>query len=97
MVTRDIPIERESLQVCLYVPRVLGYVSGRQGCTMSENGDASREAFCVLEYARTKSIKTVQRRYRTKFGKDLPVKNSIKQWYEKSQRDGCLCIAKRAG
>jgi hypothetical protein len=24
------------------------------------------------------------------------VKNSMKQWYEKFQRDGCLCIAKRA-
>jgi hypothetical protein len=24
------------------------------------------------------------------------VKNSIKQWHEKLQRDGCLCIAKRA-
>jgi hypothetical protein len=38
----------------------------------------------------------LQRRFRTKFGKDLgSIKNSIKQWYEKLQRDGCLCIAKR--
>jgi hypothetical protein len=29
MVTCDIPIERETLQVCLYVPRVLSY-SGRK-------------------------------------------------------------------
>jgi hypothetical protein len=35
-----IPIERESLQVCLYV---LSYVDGRQACTLSENGDATRE------------------------------------------------------
>jgi hypothetical protein len=53
--------------------------------------------FCVLAYARTQSIVTVQLRFRTKLGKDPPVKNSIKQWYEKFQRDGCLCIAKRAG
>jgi hypothetical protein len=62
-------------------------VGGRQGCRLSENGDAAEKAFCVLEYARAKSIVTVQRRFKTKFGKDPPVKNSIKQWYEKFQRD----------
>jgi hypothetical protein len=55
----------------------------------------AEKAFCVLEYARTQSIVTVQRRFRTKFGKDPPAKNSIKQWYQKFQRDGCLCITKR--
>jgi hypothetical protein len=49
----------------------------------------AEKAFCVHEYARTQSIVTVQRCFRTKFGKDPPVKNSIKQWYEKLQRDGC--------
>jgi hypothetical protein len=97
MITCDIPIERESLQVCLDVPRVLSYVGGRQGCRLSENGDARREGIFVLEYARTQSIVTVQRRFRTKFGKDPPVKNSIKQWYKKFQRGWCLCIAKRTG
>jgi hypothetical protein len=57
----------------------------------------AEHAFCVLEYARTQSIVTVQRRFRTKFGKDPTVKNSVKQWYEQFQLDGCLCIAKRAG
>jgi hypothetical protein len=47
---------------------------------------AAEKAFCVLEYARTESIVTVKRRFRTKFGKDPPVKNSIKQWYEKFDR-----------
>jgi hypothetical protein len=51
----------------------------------------------VLEYARTLSTLMVQRRFLTKFGKDPPVKNGIKQWYEKLQRDGCLCITKCAG
>jgi hypothetical protein len=58
---------------------------------------ATQKAICVFEYARTESIVTVQRLFRTKFGKDPPVRNSIKQWYEKFQRDGCLCIAKRPG
>jgi sulfur relay (sulfurtransferase) DsrC/TusE family protein len=48
---------------------------------------ATEEAFCVLEYARTESIVTMLRRFRTKFGKDPPVRNSIKQWYEKFDRD----------
>jgi hypothetical protein len=43
MVICDIPIERETLHVCLYMPRVISYVGGRQGCRLSENGDASRE------------------------------------------------------
>jgi hypothetical protein len=43
LVTCDIPIERETLQVCLYLPRVLSYVGDRQGCKLNENGDASRE------------------------------------------------------
>jgi hypothetical protein len=55
----------------------------------------AEKAFCVLEYARTQSIVTVQRRFRTKLGMDPPVQNSIKQWYEKFQRD--VCVAKRAG
>jgi hypothetical protein len=46
------------------------------------------KAFCVLEYARTQLIVKEQRRFRTKFGKDPPVKNSINQWYEKFLRDG---------
>jgi hypothetical protein len=43
MVTCDIPRERETFQACSNVSRVLSYVGGRQGCRLSENGDASRE------------------------------------------------------
>jgi hypothetical protein len=32
---------------------------------------------------------------RTKFGKNPPMRNYIKDWYEKFQCDWCLCIAKR--
>jgi hypothetical protein len=41
LVTCDTRIERETLQVCLYVPLVLS--CGRQGRRLSENGDVSRE------------------------------------------------------
>jgi hypothetical protein len=57
----------------------------------------AEKAFCMLENAQTQFIMKVQRRFRPKFGKDPPVKNSIKQWYEKFHLDGCLCIAKRTG
>jgi hypothetical protein len=43
LVTCDIPIERETLQVCLYLLRVLSYVGGRQECRLTENGDTGRE------------------------------------------------------
>jgi hypothetical protein len=43
----------------------------------------TEKAFCVFEYARTQSIVTVQRRFRTK--------------YEKFHRDECPCMVKRAG
>jgi hypothetical protein len=33
----------------------------------------AEKALCVLEYDRTESIVTVQRRFRTKFGKDSSV------------------------
>jgi hypothetical protein len=54
----------------------------------------AEKSFCVLECARTESIVTVQRCFRNKFGNDPPAKNSIKQWYEKFQLNGCLCIAR---
>jgi hypothetical protein len=43
MVTCDIPAERGgTLELYLYVPRVLSYVGGRQGCRLSLSGNASR-------------------------------------------------------
>jgi len=36
--------------------------------------------------------------FRTKCGKNTPVRNSVKQGYKKFRSDGsCLCIAKRPG
>ena len=55
-----------------------------------------QEAFCVLEGARTQSIVAVQRSFRTKFGKDPPVRKT-RSGIKKFQSDGCLCIAKRPG
>jgi hypothetical protein len=40
--------DRKRNSPTLYVPRVLSYVGGRQGCRLSENGDASREGIACL-------------------------------------------------
>ena len=55
------------------------------------------QSFCVLEYGRTSSVVTVQRRFRAEFRKAAPVFNSIKKWYAKFRDEGCLCIAPRPG
>ena len=53
------------------------------------------QSFCVLEYARTSSVVTVQRRFRAEFQKAAPVFNSIKKWYAKFRDEGCLCLRNR--
>ena len=58
----------------------------------------SREkAFCVLEYARTNSNKTVQRAIVRKFSKKSPTAKQISSWKKKFEDEGCLCRAKGSG
>ena len=58
----------------------------------------SREkAFCVLEYARTNSNKTVQRAFVRKFSKKSPTAKQIWSWKKKFEDEGCLCRAKGSG
>jgi hypothetical protein len=51
----------------------------------------------VLEGARTQSIVAVQRRFRTKFGKDPPVRKTSSGIKNSSVRGACLFIVKRPG
>ena len=55
------------------------------------------QSFCVLEYARTSSVVTGQRRFRAEFQKAAPVFKSIKKRYAKFREEGCLCTAPRTG
>ena len=58
----------------------------------------SREkAFCVLEYARTNSNKTVQRVFVRKLPKKSPTAKQIWCWKKKFEDEGCLCRAKGSG
>jgi hypothetical protein len=82
--TCDPHIEKETLQVYLYMPQALSFVGGRQRSRLNENGsNMSREGFLLLDYAQTQSIVAVQQSFQTKCGKDLLVRNSINQWHEK--------------
>ena len=50
------------------------------------------QSFYVLEYARTSSVVTVQRRFRAELQKTASVFNSIKKCYAKLRDEGCLCL-----
>jgi hypothetical protein len=96
--TCDPHIEKEALQVYLYMPQMISFVGGRQWSRLIENGsNRSGEVFLLPEYAQTLSIVAVQQCFQTKFGKDLPVRNSINQRHEKFQHDRCLCIVQCPG
>ena len=55
------------------------------------------QSFCVLEYARTSFVVTLQRRFQAEFQKAAPVFNSSKKWYAKFLNEGCLCTAPQPG
>ena len=57
----------------------------------------NKEAFCVLEFAKTESIVTVRRRFRIMYHTEPPTDKTIREWYMKFQQSGCLCAAKRTG
>jgi hypothetical protein len=57
----------------------------------------AEKAFCVLEHAQTQSFVTVQQRFRTKFGKDLPVKNSVKRMTNSNVTGACVSQNAQAG
>lgn len=58
---------------------------------------AVEKAFCVLELAKTNSVTVVQRRFRTKYGKSSPTRQSIYDWYKQFENTGCVCKRKSTG
>lgn len=57
----------------------------------------NKKAFCVLEFAKTESVVTVQRRFRIMYHTEPPTDKIIREWYMKFLQSGCLCAAKRTG
>jgi len=64
-------------------------------CKMTANRE--EKAFCILHFHVSRSVLTVKREFRTRFKKEQPAKNSIRSWYDKFQRTGCLCKGKSPG
>ena len=46
----------------------------------------NRKAFCVLEFAKTESVVTVQRRFRIMYHTEQPKDKTIREWYMNSSR-----------
>ena len=46
----------------------------------------NKKAFCVLEFAKTESIVTVQRRFRIMYHTEPPTDKTIREWYMNSSR-----------
>ena len=57
----------------------------------------SQKAFCVLEFAKSECIVTVQRQFRTKYELQPPTNITIHVWFRKFEKSGCLCDGKRIG
>ena len=47
----------------------------------------NKKAFCVFEFAKTESIVTVQRRFRTMYRTEPPTDKTIREWYMKFQTE----------
>ena len=46
----------------------------------------NKKAFCVLEFAKTESIVTVQRRFQIIYHTEPPTDKTIREWYMNSSR-----------
>jgi hypothetical protein len=62
---------------------------------MATSGE--HKAFCVLNFHTNKSVVSVQRHFRLKFGRDAPSGKSIRKWYSQFQDRGCICNQKSTG
>ena len=57
----------------------------------------AEKAFCVLQFAKCKSIVMVQCRFRTEYHKNLPTDKPIHTWYNNFEQTGSLSAGKRTG
>jgi hypothetical protein len=87
---RSISIGRESLQDILCT-RCCGILAGFTA-RGSHDETGNKKAF-RLEFAKTESIVTVQRRFRTMYHTETPTDKTIHEWYMEFQHNGCLCTA----
>jgi hypothetical protein len=64
---------------------------------MKHGVDGVKKAFCVLEFAKTELIVTVQLWFLIMYHAEPPTNKTIREWYMKFQQSGCLYDGKRTG
>jgi hypothetical protein len=72
--------------------RISVHSSHRQRAVKSKMAFTPQQCgWCVLEFAKTNSVVTVQRDFKRKFNVDLPTDKSILKWYNNFIEKGCIC------
>lgn len=56
-----------------------------------------RKVFCVLQFAKSESVISVQCAFRVKFNCDPPCGKNIRRWYSQFETTGCVCKGKSTG
>lgn len=69
----------------------------RYKALVAKMASSEQKAFCVLQFARTESVVTVQRTFCIKFQCNPPSDNNICRWYHQFEDIGCLCKGKSMG
>lgn len=59
--------------------------------------DSQQKAFCVIQFAKLKSVTLVRRTFRTKYNIDPPDPKSIRRWFKKFQETGSVKKGKTSG
>ena len=54
----------------------------------------NKKAFCVLEFAKTESIVTAQRRFRIMYHTERPTDKTVREWYMNSSRVAACALRK---
>lgn len=62
---------------------------------MSFSGE--QKAFCVLDFHSNQCLAETKRHFRTKFKIPPPTDKTLKKWYSRFSKTGCLCEQKRSG
>ena len=82
-------ISRYRISPSFFCTRGLGVLPGSTARGSSWRKIAftlNEKAFCVLEFAKTESIVTVQRRFRIMYHTEPPTDKTVREWYMNSSR-----------
>ena len=92
----DEQLKQFVLQVFVRV-RMLWFLHLPLEALVAKMATREQQTFCVLQFAKTESVITVQRAFRIKFHCNLPSENNIRRWYRHIEDTGCHCKGKSSG